>query len=160
MHDILGHPLEVGTRVLTPPYYGVNFEIVTTIRKVTKKAVYLSFEVYDYDRERKGYAIREHLVRRRPNQMIAVDAQLKYNSIQRRDVHPSGSMVVEVSDDGPGITSAKASSSSSSKGEGVGLSNIRERLQTLYDDYSFTLSGNEPQGLKVNIRIPLEFSAE
>ena len=33
-----------------------------------------------------------------------IDAQLKYNSIQRRDVHPSGSMVVEVSDDGPGMS--------------------------------------------------------
>ncbi len=67
-------------------------------------------------------------------------------------------LLLEVSDDGPGITSAKATKSK--QGEGVGLSNIKERLQTLYDDYSFTLSGNEPQGLRVNIRIPLEFSTD
>ncbi|NVK23602.1 MAG: histidine kinase [Gammaproteobacteria bacterium] len=63
-------------------------------------------------------------------------------------------LLLEVSDDGPGLSSA---SSSSSKGEGVGISNIKDRLQNLFDDYSFTLSENVPSGLKVNIRIPLEF---
>lgn len=64
-------------------------------------------------------------------------------------------LLLEVSDDGPGL--AASNTTQSHKGEGVGISNIKERLQTLYDDYSFTLSANEPTGLKVNIRIPLEF---
>ena len=62
-------------------------------------------------------------------------------------------LLLEVSDDGPGLSS---SSSSTSKGEGVGISNIKDRLQNLFEDYSFTLSENKPSGLKVNIRIPLE----
>jgi len=66
-------------------------------------------------------------------------------------------LLLEVSDDGPGI---KSSQSSHSKGEGVGIANIKERLQNLFDDYSFTLSENQPSGLKVNIRIPLEFDGE
>jgi LytS/YehU family sensor histidine kinase len=66
-------------------------------------------------------------------------------------------LLLEVSDDGPGLM---ASTSSTSKGEGVGIANIKDRLQTLYDDYSFSLSTNEPNGLKVNIRIPLEFESE
>lgn len=79
MHDILGHPLEVGTRVLTQAYYGVNFEMVTTIEKVTKKAVYLPVESYGYDSEAKKWLPQRHLVRRRPDQMIAIQAQLHYN---------------------------------------------------------------------------------
>lgn len=67
-------------------------------------------------------------------------------------------LLLQVSDDGPGMTAVKASNTN--KGEGVGLSNIKERLQTLYDDYSFTLSETEPHGLTVNIRIPLEHTTD
>jgi signal transduction histidine kinase len=67
-------------------------------------------------------------------------------------------LLLQVSDDGPGMTAVKATNTS--KGEGVGLSNIKERLQTLYDDYSFTLSETKPQGLTVNIRIPLEHTTD
>ncbi|MBU2916475.1 histidine kinase [Psychrosphaera sp. F3M07] len=67
-------------------------------------------------------------------------------------------LLLEVSDDGPGLTATNTSSTN--KGEGVGIANIKDRLQTLYDDYSFSLSANEPNGLKVNIRIPLEFDSE
>ena len=64
-------------------------------------------------------------------------------------------LLLEVSDDGPGLGSNNTNLDSN--GEGVGIANTKERLFTLYDDYSFSLSTNEPSGLKVNIRIPLEF---
>lgn len=65
-------------------------------------------------------------------------------------------LLLEVADDGPGLPTGK--SESVATGVGVGLQNTKERLQTLYDDYSFALSNNEPNGLKVNIRLPLEFN--
>lgn len=64
-------------------------------------------------------------------------------------------LLLEVSDNGPGLTDTNAKDDSN--GVGVGIANTKDRLLTLYDDYSFTLSSNSPQGLKVNIRIPLEF---
>ena len=42
---------------------------------------------------------------------------------------------------------------------GVGLTNIRERLQSLYsDNFSFVIAQNNPSGIKVTIRIPHELS--
>jgi len=64
-------------------------------------------------------------------------------------------LLLEVSDNGPGLDGNKPKLDS--EGVGVGISNTKDRLLTLYDDYSFALSANEPSGLKVNIRIPLEF---
>ena len=64
-------------------------------------------------------------------------------------------LLLEVSDDGPGLDGN--TSKLDSEGVGVGIANTKDRLLTLYDDYSFALSANEPSGLKVNIRIPLEF---
>lgn len=64
-------------------------------------------------------------------------------------------LLLEVSDNGPGLENAN--SQQRMGGEGVGLTNTKDRLLTLYDDYSFALSANEPTGLKVNIRIPLEY---
>jgi signal transduction histidine kinase len=62
-------------------------------------------------------------------------------------------LLLEVSDNGPGLSTSTKTSSTSG---GVGLTNTKERLQTLYEEHSFILSANEPTGLKVNIRIPLE----
>ena len=64
-------------------------------------------------------------------------------------------LLLEVSDNGPGLDCSKANKDTG--GVGVGIANTKDRLLTLYDDYSFALSANEPTGLKVNIRIPLEF---
>lgn len=65
-------------------------------------------------------------------------------------------LILEVADNGP-ITRIK-------EGElfrtnGVGLTNIRERLQSLYEDnFSFVIAQNKPSGIKVHIRIPHELS--
>ncbi len=61
-------------------------------------------------------------------------------------------LCLEVADSGPGLLSAK-----SEAGSGIGLSNVRERLRTLYgDQHEFRLSGNDPSGLRVIISIPLQ----
>ncbi|GAB2993651.1 sensor histidine kinase [Psychrosphaera aestuarii] len=67
-------------------------------------------------------------------------------------------LLLEVKDNGPGLDNGHYNNGQ--QGVGVGIKNIKERLQNLYDDHSFVLSSVEPNGLKVNIRIPLEFEPE
>ena len=64
-----------------------------------------------------------------------------------------GTLVLQVSDTGPGL----GSGDNGQKSCGVGLRNTRERLQQLYGDaQAFTLGPNEPTGLTVTINIPFE----
>lgn len=64
-----------------------------------------------------------------------------------------GTLVMLVSDTGPGLGNGDTKQKSS----GVGLKNTRERLQQLYgEDQAFTLAPNEPTGLTVTINIPYE----
>ena len=66
----------------------------------------------------------------------------------------AGELLLEVSDDGPGLDPTAVSKN---KRTGVGLTNTRERLQELYgNNHSFQLDRTEPHGLTINIRIPLE----
>ncbi|WP_084407240.1 sensor histidine kinase [Aestuariibacter salexigens] len=68
--------------------------------------------------------------------------------------HFGRDLLLEVSDNGPGadIVDGKLS-----RENGVGLPNIQERLQSLYNsNYSFVIEHNKPTGLKVSIRIPFE----
>ncbi|ALO42167.1 sensor histidine kinase [Pseudoalteromonas phenolica] len=63
-------------------------------------------------------------------------------------------LLLEVGDNGPGadIKNGKLLNAS-----GVGIANTQDRLKTLYENnYSFALSHNTPNGLKVNIRVPYE----
>lgn len=67
-------------------------------------------------------------------------------------------LLLEVADNGPGMPLVdglvKAADNTDS---GVGLVNTRERLAALYDnDFALVLTHNQPQGVKVNIRIPLQ----
>jgi len=67
-------------------------------------------------------------------------------------------LLLEVADNGPGMSlldgAVKIPDNSDS---GVGLVNTRERLAALYDnDFALVLTHNEPRGVKVNIRIPLQ----
>ncbi len=65
-------------------------------------------------------------------------------------------LLLEVNDNGPGASIEDGKLLDTS---GVGLANTKDRLHTLYDNnYSFVLSSNVPQGLRVNIRIPFEKS--
>ena len=64
-------------------------------------------------------------------------------------------LLLEVADNGPGMTITNGLPKSSDSG--VGLVNTKERLSALYDDnFALVLTHNQPQGLKVNIRIPLQ----
>ena len=63
-------------------------------------------------------------------------------------------LLLEVIDDGPGMTPLKKRPSDR---QGVGLENIRERLRELYNgNQSFGVGTTDPHGLTIHIRIPLE----
>jgi two-component system, LytTR family, sensor kinase len=66
-------------------------------------------------------------------------------------------LLLEVKDNGPGLDNGTYTKTTST---GVGITNTKERLRTLYEDHSFVLSPVEPNGLKVNIRIPLEYDTK
>jgi LytS/YehU family sensor histidine kinase len=64
-----------------------------------------------------------------------------------------GRLELVVADDGPGLDLRQGRLP---KGSGVGLANTRERLSEIYGDrQSFRLTGTEPHGLTITIRIPL-----
>ncbi|MFT6897405.1 MAG: two-component system LytT family sensor kinase [Paraglaciecola sp.] len=63
-------------------------------------------------------------------------------------------LMLEVADNGPG---AQIVNGQLYRANAVGLENIQERLRALYNnDFSFSVSGNQPTGIKVSIRIPFE----
>lgn len=63
-------------------------------------------------------------------------------------------LLIELSDNGPG---AEIKNGNLFRESGVGLVNTRERLQALYgNQFSLVVSHNQPNGVKVNIRMPFE----
>ncbi|UAA40283.1 histidine kinase [Paraneptunicella aestuarii] len=63
-------------------------------------------------------------------------------------------LLLQVEDNGPG---ANIVDGQLHRKNGVGLTNIRERLKSLYGSrYQFEIAHNEPTGVKVTIRIPLD----
>ncbi|MFC3095548.1 sensor histidine kinase [Alteromonas sediminis] len=63
-------------------------------------------------------------------------------------------LLLDVADNGPG---AKIKNGQLKRENGVGLVNIRERLHSLYNrNFAFTIEHNQPQGVRVRIRIPYE----
>lgn len=70
----------------------------------------------------------------------------------------NGELVLEVNDDGPGITREDCGTS---ERNGVGLINIRERLNVLYGSGHYCeITNKEPNGLRVKVRIPFETQDE
>lgn len=67
-------------------------------------------------------------------------------------------LLLEVADNGPGMPDMPLLTPNALNSDsGVGLVNTKERLAALYDnDFALVLTHNEPQGVKVNIRIPLQ----
>lgn len=67
-------------------------------------------------------------------------------------------LLIEVSDDGPG---APIKDGKLAAARGVGIANTEDRLKTLYNNaFAFALSHADPHGLKINIRIPLQFNED
>ena len=64
----------------------------------------------------------------------------------------------EVSDSGPGMDAqtlqAARDGTIRSRGNGIGLSNIRERLQLLFEDSEFMIDSVQGKGTRIRIRIP------
>ncbi|MFV8780991.1 sensor histidine kinase [Microbulbifer sp. SA54] len=70
----------------------------------------------------------------------------------------AGELLIEVSDNGPGVS--EAALAGLGKGSGVGIRNTCERLRALYGDEQKTRFCNLPGGgLAVNLRIPFEQDA-
>ncbi len=72
-------------------------------------------------------------------------------------------LLIEVEDDGVGIpeTGISDSAQSDASGNGIGVRNVRERLQVLYDDdYTMIIESKAGQGTRVSIEIPVTTRAE
>lgn len=66
-------------------------------------------------------------------------------------------ILLEVSDTGPGYEPGPDEEES----RGIGLRNVKDRLRTLYgDQQEFALEDNTPKGLKVSIRLPVQFAVD
>jgi hypothetical protein len=83
LKDQLGHPLEVGLTVLAAGYYQPNLNTITTVEKVTKTAIYVQLDCRQWERKEAGdgYLLiaKTKSMRRRPDQVIVVQQQLKHN---------------------------------------------------------------------------------
>ncbi len=65
-------------------------------------------------------------------------------------------IVIQVEDDGIGMSDAERSGSD---GAGIGISNVRERLEVLYNgDYTMTTESAAGQGTRIRIEFPVETS--
>ena len=66
-------------------------------------------------------------------------------------------LMIEVEDDGVGISQAPQTAS---EGKGIGVSNVRERLQVLYDDdYKMVIESQPGCGTRILIEIPVHAAA-
>lgn len=86
MIDILGHPIEAGMTVLTNKYFTATMGEITTVDRVTPKAVIVTVNAtWGYwDKENKKY-IRMNgrkTIRKRPDQILVIDKQLNFNRSQ------------------------------------------------------------------------------
>ena len=67
---------------------------------------------------------------------------------------------IEVQDDGVGIPEVKPTASSGAGGAGIGVNNVRERLQVIYDhDFSMVIESKPGVGTRVLIDLPAVPSA-
>lgn len=79
MLDALGHPIRAGDTVLTSHHYGVHMNYVTTVKRVTKKNVYVELKIRHYCRCTKSTVTLYQELRRPPYKFIVVNEQLKHN---------------------------------------------------------------------------------
>jgi len=87
----------------------------------------------------------------------AIEPQETIGQIELRSVRDNGSLVLQVSDNGPGLTRETACAETR---ERIGLNNTRERLRKLYGDgQQFELIGNAMGGVTARLSIPFRLAA-
>jgi two-component sensor histidine kinase len=87
----------------------------------------------------------------------AIEPQETTGQIELRSLRDNGSLVLQVSDNGPGLTRETASAETR---ERIGLNNTRERLRKLYGDaQQFELIGNAGGGVTARLSIPFHVAS-
>ena len=87
----------------------------------------------------------------------AIQPQEAGGQIELRSTRDNGRLVLQVSDNGPGLTldRPKSAEGSVEGRERIGLNNTRERLRKLYgENHQFDLSGNAMGGVTARLSIP------
>ena len=87
----------------------------------------------------------------------AIEPQEAGGQIELRSVRDNGRLVLQVSDNGPGLTpeTANGAAASDATREQIGLKNTRERLRKLYgESQQFDLTGNAMGGVTARLSIP------
>ena len=87
----------------------------------------------------------------------AIEPQETAGQIELRSARDNGRLVLQVSDNGPGLApgSTQAAEASSDTRERIGLNNTRERLRKLYgENQQFALTGNVMGGVTASLSIP------
>ncbi len=90
-------------------------------------------------------------------QMMVIEPQEAGGQIELRSVRDNGRLVLQVSDNGPGLIpeSAKTAEACNEKRERIGLNNTQERLRKLYgENHQFDLTGNARGGVTARLSIP------
>ncbi len=86
-----------------------------------------------------------------------IETQEAGGQIELRSVRDNGRLVLQVSDDGPGLLqeTAQAAAGSEETRERIGLNNTRERLRKLYgENQQFDLTGNARGGVTARLSFP------
>ncbi len=81
-----------------------------------------------------------------------IGPKVEGGTITLRTSHPNGRLVVEISDDGVGISPERQREGFES---GIGIRNVRERLHVLYgDDFKLRVDSQPGQGTSIRIELP------
>jgi signal transduction histidine kinase len=86
-----------------------------------------------------------------------IEPQETGGQIELRSIRNNGRLVLQVSDNGPGLTpdTVQAVEASTRTREPIGLNNTRERLRKLYgENQQFDLAGNAMGGVTASLSIP------
>jgi two-component sensor histidine kinase len=90
----------------------------------------------------------------------AIEPQETTGRIELRSARDNGRLVLQVSDNGPGLTPETTKAGSEVTREGIGLNNTRERLRKLYgEEHQFDLATNPAGGLTARLSIPFRLAS-
>jgi len=93
----------------------------------------------------------------------AIEPQEAGGQIELRSVRDNGRLLLQVSDNGPGLMpeTAKTAEPRGETRQQIGLNNTRERLRKLYgENQQFDLTGNAMGGVTARLSIPFHLASE